>query len=122
MPMPEAEVVSPNLAMAYVSPEGAILAAWRQVETQLRKVSPSLPGAARSLPDLIHVLGLPADIERSLHSLRRIRNEVVHGRGRNPSPEAAADFVEGCEAMAKWLSDYGRSRLPVPVARTPYWP
>jgi hypothetical protein len=104
--------------MAYVSPEGAMLAAWRQVEIQLRKLSPTPPGPDRSLPALIQAVELPADIERSLNALRRIRNLIAHGEGRIPSSESAASFVESCEAMAKWLSDYGRGGLSVPLNRS----
>jgi len=118
----DADAASPSSAMAHVSPEGPVLLAWRHVEIQLRKLSPNLPGPARPLSGLIHGMELPADIERSLRNLRRTRNEVTHRQGRTPGSEAAADFMEGCEAMIKWLSDYGRGRLPVPATYSPYRP
>lgn len=106
---------APLTAMAFVSPDGAMMAAWRQVESKLSEMVPNY-GDLRERGKLFQLITrsehfFPRDISGALQNLKRMRNEVTHvvDQGRVPSAEAAAEYVESCHAMVEWLDEYRRS-------------
>ncbi|MFD8396241.1 hypothetical protein ACFV2N_45430 [Streptomyces sp. NPDC059680] len=106
---------APLTAMAFVSPDGAMMAAWRQVESKLSEMVPNYEDM-RERGKLFMLITrseyfFPRDISGALQDLKRMRNEVTHvvDQGRIPSPEAAAEYVESCQAMVEWLDEYRRS-------------
>ncbi|MFB6705749.1 hypothetical protein ACFCW6_13655 [Streptomyces sp. NPDC056333] len=95
---------APLTAMAFVSPDGAMMAAWRQVESKLSEMVPNY-GDLRERGKLFLLITrsehfFPRDISRALQDLKRMRNEVTHvvDQGRIPRAEAAAEYVESCQA------------------------
>ncbi|NIL52712.1 hypothetical protein HBK87_19410 [Streptomyces sp. 2BBP-J2] len=110
-----ATVTSPLADMAFVSPEGAIMAAWRLVEAKLITMVPGYEVPRQRGRLFAYMIRsdeiFPRDISRALHELRNVRNEVTHvtAEGRTVSPRSAADYVEGCESMVRWLGEYETS-------------
>ncbi|WP_406246760.1 hypothetical protein OG944_10095 [Streptomyces anulatus] len=105
-------VTNPLVAMAFVSPDGAMMAAWRTVEMQLAKMLPEWQEDRRR-PQLVSYLAknqyLPHEVSHALLDMRRVRNEVTHVKERSPGPEAAAEYVASCDKMVKWLESYRQS-------------
>ncbi|MET9255014.1 hypothetical protein [Streptomyces sp. NPDC003717] len=94
------------VAMAYISPAGAIMAAWRSVEMELLELDPDLKGRVgpeHLIQSVAIRTGMPADVSLALFDLSRVRNEAAALHGSNPSPEAAADYVVSCESLVDWL-------------------
>lgn len=106
-PLDRIALMDRALSLAMENPKGAVIAAWGLVERELYEVQGRQVSApfAEVVDEFPH---LPAKIRDSLLSLRRIRDEVVHAVHRRPSPEAAVDYVESCEAVLRWLVDHQR--------------
>ncbi|MEU0455613.1 hypothetical protein ABZ322_21895 [Streptomyces sp. NPDC006129] len=110
-----ATVASPLADMAFVSPEGAIMAAWRLVEAKLIAMVPGYAVPRQRSRLFTYMIRsdeiFPRGISQALYELRNVRNEVTHvtAEGRTPSPRSAAEYVEGCESMVRWLDEYETS-------------
>lgn len=106
---------SPLADMAYVSPEGTIMAAWRLVEAKLIAMVPGYDVPRQRSRLFSYMIRsdeiFPRDIAQALQELRHVRNEVTHvtAEGRTASPRSAAEYVEGCESMVRWLDEYEKS-------------
>ncbi|GLW04338.1 hypothetical protein [Streptomyces lavendulae] len=100
--------------IARLSPQAGMLAAWREVEASLYEVAPGggpESNVVRPAQRLIDALtDVPEDIKLSLTQLRRLRNEVAHGRGSTVSPDAAVEYVQSCAAMVQWLQGFRLGR------------
>ncbi|MEU4150484.1 hypothetical protein [Streptomyces sp. NPDC026659] len=96
-----------------ISPTGAIVSAWNALQTLAEEiltlypdVRPRRPASGRvpqsELPQLLHQAGLPQSWTDVLNDLRRLRNTTVHGTA-VVTPQAARDFVQGCESVGRAL-------------------
>ncbi|WP_098024480.1 hypothetical protein [Streptomyces sp. st115] len=95
------------LSYAQLHPEGAAVAAWLFVESELRQLEEAELGVPDRHPlpitRLLERLNLPQNIKISILELSKVRNRAAHHMPLNLSPEAARAYVSSCREMADWL-------------------
>ncbi|MEU9400135.1 hypothetical protein [Streptomyces sp. NPDC048242] len=97
------------------SPTGAIVSAWNAVQTFAEEILILYPAVRlqrplgqRVPPDdlvrMLHMAGLNQSWADVLNDLRRLRDTTVHGTA-PVTPQAARDFVQGCQSVCRALED-----------------
>jgi hypothetical protein len=100
---------SPHLkeieSLARTSPDGAILSAWKEVETEVMMLADRAGIKGRSFPDILNALQARGAIETStkdsIIGLRNLRNLAVHSPPREITTERAQEFATMANA-AVW--------------------
>lgn len=103
--------------LAELHPRSAILESWVRVEAAARAVlaktsipvsKPGYVPAARLAEPLAQQEVLDQGQVTLFHELRRLRNEVAHAQGFEPTQEAARAYIDLASFLQGWLEGHAR--------------
>lgn len=101
------------IKLAMVSPEAAIIDAWRYLESELLElvarqkvdIAPTVRTMPRVLGALLYKEGLLSEAQHDLITrLRDLRNDVTHGRTQSVDIERATSYVESVLRLASSIN------------------